>query len=202
MNWYSFVISYHDGMNITGIVYLHDICLPRCTGTILKNLDMFKKLCGDDALRNVVLGTTKWSLINRRETGEKREQQLRDSIWKEMINHGSVIRRVGRDRSSAMEILDHILQNKPIESLLIQKEVVDEQIPIPETTAGKTRDYTQKQPETLKKKREKSRQMGKDVDKRMPIPETTARKTLRYTQEQFKELKKKREKSRQMGKDV
>ena len=189
-------------MNITGIVYLHDICLPRCTGTILKNLDMFKKLCGDDALRNVVLGTTKWSLINRRETGEKREQQLRDSIWKEMINHGSVIRRVGRDRSSAMEILDHILQNKPIESLLIQKEVVDEQKPIPETTAGKTRDYTQKQPETLKKKREKSRQMGKDVDKRMPIPETTARKTLRYTQEQFKELKKKREKSRQMGKDV
>ena len=163
MNWYSFVISYHDEMNLAGIVYLHDISLPRFTGSILKNLDMFKKLCGDDALRNVVLGTTKWSLINRQETGEKREQQLRDSFWKDMINHGSVIRRVGGHRSSAMEILDHILQNKPIESLLIQKEVVDEQKPIPETTAGKTLDYAQKQFEALKKKREKSRQMSKDV---------------------------------------
>ena len=124
---------------------------------------MFKKLCGDDAFRNVVLGTTKWSLIDCQETGEKREQQLRDSFWRDMINHGSVIRRVGGDRSSAMEILDYILQNKPIESLLIQKKVVDEQIPIEEITTGKTPRYTQEQFEELKKKREKSRQMGKDV---------------------------------------
>ena len=162
MNFYSFVISYHDEMNLAGIVYLHDICLPRCTGTILKNLDMFKKLCGDDALGNVVLGTTKWSLIHRQETGEQREQQLHDSFWKDMINHGSVIRRV-RDDSSAREILDHILQNKAVESVLIQDEVVDKRIPVPETTAGKTLRYTQEQFEALKKKREKSRQMGKDV---------------------------------------
>ena len=162
MNFNSFVISYHDEMNLAGIVYLHDICLPRCTGTILKNLDMFKKLCGDDALGNVVLGTTKWSLIHRQETGEQREQQLHDSFWKDMINHGSVIRRV-RDDSSAREILDHILQNKAIESVLIQDEVVDKRIPVPETTAGKTLRYTQEQFEALKKKREKSRQMGKDV---------------------------------------
>ena len=162
MNFYSPVISYHDEMNLAGIVYLHDICLPRCTGTILKNLDMFKKLCGDDALGNVVLGTTKWSLIHRQETGEQREQQLHDSFWKDMINHGSVIRRV-RDDSSAREILDHILQNKAVESVLIQDEVVDKRIPVPETTAGKTLRYTQEQFEALKKKREKSRQMGKDV---------------------------------------
>ena len=149
-------------MNLAGIVYLHDICLPRCTGTILKNLDMFKKLCGDDALGNVVLGTTKWSLIHRQETGEQREQQLHDSFWKDMINHGSVIRRV-RDDSSARKILDHILQNKAVESVLIQDEVVDKRIPVPETTAGKTLRYTQEQFEALKKKREKSRQMGKDV---------------------------------------
>ena len=162
MNFNSFVISYHDEMNLAGIVYLHDICLPRCTGTILKNLDMFKKLCGDDALGNVVLGTTKWSLIHRQETGEQREQQLHDSFWKDMINHGSVIRRV-RDDSSAREILDHILQNKAIESVLIQDEVVDKRIPVPETPAGKTLRYTQEQFEALKKKREKSRRMGKDV---------------------------------------
>ena len=110
-------------MNLAGIVYLHDICLPRVTGSILKNLDMFKKLCGDDALGNVVLGTTKWCLIHRQEIGEKREQQLRDSFWKDMINHGSVIRRVGDDPSSAREILDHIVRNKAVESVLIQGEV-------------------------------------------------------------------------------
>ena len=160
MNWYSLAISYHDEMNLAGIVYLYDICLPRFTGSILKNLDMFKKLCGDDALGNIVLGTTKWSLINRQETGE---QQLRDSFWKDMINHGSVIRRVGDDPSSAREILDHIIQNRAVESVLIQGEVVDKRIPIPETTAGKTLRYTQEQFEALKKKREKSRQMGRDV---------------------------------------
>ena len=145
-------------MNLAGIVYLHDICQTRVTGTILKNLDMFKKLCGDDAFENVVLGTTKWSII-REETGERREQQLRDLFWKDMMNYGSVIRRVGDDPSSAREIIDHILRNKAVKSVLIQKEVVDMTIPIPETTAGKMLRYTQDEFEGLKKQRDKSRQM-------------------------------------------
>ena len=92
MNEYSFVISHEDGMNITGIVYLHDICQARVTGS--KNPDMFMKLFGEDAFANVVLGTTKWTAI-RQEIGQQREQELCDSFWKDMIEHGSTVMRVG-----------------------------------------------------------------------------------------------------------
>lgn len=32
-------------------------------GTARKDLDMFRNLCGDEAPRNVVLGTTKWDKV-------------------------------------------------------------------------------------------------------------------------------------------
>ena len=143
-------------MNLAGIVYLHDICQARITGTASKNLDIFKKLCGEDALGNVVLGTTKWTTI-RQEIGQQREQQLRDTFWKDMIERGSVVKRVGDDSSSAREILDHILRNKAVESVLIQDEVVEQRIPIPKTTAGRMLRYTPDQFEAL------SRQMEDDA---------------------------------------
>ena len=56
-------------MKNAGIIYLHEITLKHMTDTALKNLDMFRKLCGDDALMKVVLGTTKWG-----EVGDNREK--------------------------------------------------------------------------------------------------------------------------------
>ena len=52
--------------------------------TARKNLDMFRKLCGDEALKNVVLGITKWDDV-KLEVGRQREIQLRDIFWMEMI---------------------------------------------------------------------------------------------------------------------
>ena len=128
-------------MNIAGIVYLHDICQARITGTASKNLDIFKKLVGEDAFANVVLGTTKWNAI-RQEIGQQRERQLRNYFWKDMIEYGSTVMRVGDDSSSPWAIIDHILRHKAIESILIQDEVVELQIPIPKTTAGRMLRYT------------------------------------------------------------
>ena len=147
MNEYSFVISYHE-MNITGIVYLHDICQARITGTASKSLDIFKGLVGEDAFANVVLGTIKWDNI-RQEIGQQCEQNLRDSLWKDMIEHGSIVMRVGGAPSSARAIIDRILLNQAIESVLVQDEMVEQRIPIPKTTAGRMLRYTPDQFEAL-----------------------------------------------------
>ena len=132
-------------MKLTGIIYLHEISLARMPGRAFKNLNMFRKLCGDEALKNVVLGTTKWDDVTP-EVGQQREMQLRDDFWKEMIGHGSVMMQVRNDpEHSPWKIIDQILSSPIIESVLIQKEIVELQKIIPQTKAGEELRYTLQQ---------------------------------------------------------
>ncbi|KAG2074693.1 P-loop containing nucleoside triphosphate hydrolase protein, partial [Suillus decipiens] len=73
-------ISCSDNMKLAGILYLHDITQTRMFGTSRKNLAMFRRLCGADAEKNVVLVTTKWGDVSP-EMGESRERQLKSSFW-------------------------------------------------------------------------------------------------------------------------
>lgn len=57
--------SYSNRVFPHGIIYLHRISDVRMQGSAKKNLLMFKKLCGDDALRKVVLTTTIWYKVPR-----------------------------------------------------------------------------------------------------------------------------------------
>lgn len=74
-------------MLLHGIVYLHRITNVPMHGSAKKNLLMLKKLCGDDALRKVVLTTTMWDKVPNREA-EDREQQLVDTpeFWGFMVS--------------------------------------------------------------------------------------------------------------------
>ena len=122
-------------MKVAGIIYLHEITQTRMTGMAVKNLEMFKKLCGDDALVNVVLGTTKWGEVPPG-VGEKREKQLAEEFWNEMIQCGSIMTQVDTDASSAWAIVHHILWNPPIDFVLIQDELVEQRRTVLQTTAG------------------------------------------------------------------
>ena len=102
--------------------------------TVLKNLGIFRKLCGDEALKNVVIGTTKWDEIIL-ERGQQREQDFRSTCC-EMLQRGSVIMRVDAD-PSVWEIINHILKNDRIEFVRIQEELLELQKDIPETDAGR-----------------------------------------------------------------
>ena len=106
-------------------------------GTTRKNLLMFHKLCGEDALKDVVLVTTKWGEI-RQEVGEQREKRLKETHWKTMIDHGSQIRRYKCSYDSAWEIVNLIRKIKEKENLPIQvqKELVDPQKRITQTDTG------------------------------------------------------------------
>ena len=90
--------SYTANIKLNGIIYLHRISDVRMQGSAKKNLFMFKKLCGPNALRHVILATTMWDRVSEVE-GRAREQELTstDDFWGWMVSQGSrVCRHSGR----------------------------------------------------------------------------------------------------------
>lgn len=129
--------AYGNNIKLTGIVYLHRILDVRLGGSAMKNLRMFKKLCGDDALPSVVLATTWWTGVDA-STGAQRETELatRDSFWAGMISKGSRMFRQDQGETSARHIVDYLVSRKRPVTLRIQEELVDEKKKLDETGAG------------------------------------------------------------------
>lgn len=105
-------------------------------GTSTRNFKMFRKLCGDTALQNVVIVTNMWGEVTP-DVGEAREEQLktRDIFFKPALDKGAHIRRHDNTSTSAQAIIHCIAFNNPL-VLCIQRELVDEQKDIAETAAG------------------------------------------------------------------
>lgn len=80
-------------------------------GSALKNLRMFRQLCGDQNLRNVVLATTKWSRVST-EVGLAREQELVKNFWATLISCGSRVDRVGSDSETALRLVRTFFSNQ------------------------------------------------------------------------------------------
>ncbi|KAH7075828.1 P-loop containing nucleoside triphosphate hydrolase protein [Paraphoma chrysanthemicola] len=134
-NWLS--TAYEEKIKLAGIVYLHRIEDVRLGGAAMRNLSMFKKLCGDSSLASVVLATTRWRNVEPDE-GLRREQQLSSSpkMWKRMIDFGSKVMRQDRDEESAREIIQYLIRRKRPVTLDIQVELVDNKKDLNETAAG------------------------------------------------------------------
>jgi hypothetical protein len=143
-------------MKLAGFIYLHEISQTRMFGTSRKNLTMFNKLYGDDALKNVVLATTKWSHIPE-DVGWRREQQLSNTYWKRMLNLGSRMAWFTCTRESAWAIVNSIISNDPVNGHV---ELVDLQITLPETEAGTSLCYTLE--ELVEMQREMARQLREE----------------------------------------
>jgi hypothetical protein len=104
-------------------------------GTPLRNLSMFDKLCGRDALRNVILATTMWSDVEE-QIALVREEDLRTQYWRSMIILGSRMARFGYTHESAWDIVNSFSGIR--HPLQIQVEMVDKGIELPYTAAGFT----------------------------------------------------------------
>lgn len=78
--------------------------MNRKDGTTMRNLSIFKKLCGEDSFDNIVLITTRWDDIDE-ETGNARERQLEAGYWKPVISRGSRVARFLGTPKSASELL-------------------------------------------------------------------------------------------------
>lgn len=79
--------SYAASIRLSGIIYLHSIDQTRMKGSAKSNILLFRKLCGDNALQNVVLATTMWDIVEEG-LGVQREQELMDKkeFWGYMLS--------------------------------------------------------------------------------------------------------------------
>ena len=125
---------YEQNKTLAGILYFHRISDFKMTGISMKNLRMFRKLCGDNALRNVVIVTNMWGEVNP-EVGKRRETELRGNFFKPLLDMGARMIRHENTLPSAERIIRLILGNHPL-PLRIQEELVKEKKIISETGAG------------------------------------------------------------------
>ena len=96
-------------MILGGIVYLHDISVLRFPGTARRNLEVFKRLCGDAAFDKVLLCTTQRGQGSFCD-GVEREAEMKTLHWKEMVDKGSQVGRFEGDQQSAWEMVSIFLQ--------------------------------------------------------------------------------------------
>jgi hypothetical protein len=120
--------SYRAQKLLSGIIYLHRISDVRMQGSSLDNLRMFRKLCGFEALKNVLLVTTFWDIVSDAE-GRRREQDLASSgeFWGRMIQKGSRMERWSQRSGdeATKRILSAVVPDAKC-ALQVQIEIVDQ----------------------------------------------------------------------------
>jgi hypothetical protein len=100
----------------------------------MRNLSMFRELCGENALHNVILTTTMWDELGEDSiVGATREYELRTKIWKPMMDRGCKIARFAGTRESAWQLISTF--NHSHYPVKLQEELVDQGKKLNETSA-------------------------------------------------------------------
>jgi hypothetical protein len=136
--------SYSNSIKLHGIIYLHRIIDPRMQGSGMRNLHMFKKLCGDKNLSNVIMATCQWERVLEAD-GAERERQLKETphFWGYMVDRGSQMHRHYNTRESALHLIQSLVDgnaSRPKIVLDIQTQMVDEGKDLADTGAGQAVD--------------------------------------------------------------
>jgi len=131
----SLATLHERGETLGGVIYLHRISDVRFTGTAARSFKALIAMCGDQALRNVVIVTNMWGKVTP-DVGEAREQELASSFFKSALDKGALFRRHHDTIESTHDIIRGILKKKQV-TLQIQEEIVDYRKRIEETAAGK-----------------------------------------------------------------
>ena len=171
--------SYRNNILLNGIIYLHRITDIRMQGSARKNLIMFKELCGQDALKKVILVTTMWDRISDEE-GVKREKELTETpeFWGWMLAKGSTCHRHCNTEESAKQVVHQLSNhNTPIATEL-QKQLIDENRSLDQTSAGR-----ELQSEILKEKKKWAKER-REIEENM---KAAIRQRDRETEEMMRE---------------
>ena len=96
---------------------------------------MFRELCGDATLKNVIVVTNMWAR-DPHDVNEARENELSSKFFKPILDKGARMIRHHNTAQSAHDIIRRIMDNQP-DTLQIQRELVDQRKGIAETSAGK-----------------------------------------------------------------
>jgi hypothetical protein len=125
-------------LQLRGILYLRDISKTRMEGSDVKTLKLFTRLVGRKSFPHVVLVTTMWSRLgpNGQSSGERKEMELKEDFWREMIMDGSYVQRFTGTKDSAEGIISQIIGDAEPVVLQIQHELIDEERRLAATSAG------------------------------------------------------------------
>ena len=128
--------SYERGSQLAGVLYFHRISDLRMGGTLTRNFKMFRTLCGEAALKNVVIVTNMWGGVEP-EVGCAREAELmrEDIFFKPALEKGALMVRHTNTVPSAEAIIRLFFDNQTL-PFQIQRELVDEKKDIVDTGAG------------------------------------------------------------------
>jgi len=130
------ISSHKNGKVLAGIVYMHRISDNRMGGIALRNFKMFRHLCGDSSLQNVLIVTNMWGQVDQ-DLGETREQELatKDMFYKPALDKGARLARHNGTAESGKAILRTLFERRP-QILQIQHEL-ESGMDLAETSAGK-----------------------------------------------------------------
>lgn len=115
---------------------MHRISDVRMGGTSKRNFKIFREICGESSLKNVLVVTNMWPGIGG-EVEEAREAELasKDQFFKPALEKGAQLLRHDGTVKSARTVLRYLTDSHPT-TLRIQQEIVDERKPIEQTAAG------------------------------------------------------------------
>jgi hypothetical protein len=129
-----------DCLRIVGILYFQRISDVRMSGSSLKTLRIFEKMCGVDCFRKVIIVTTFWGFFqhDQRGLGEEREQALRTdpAFFGTLLDGGATMKRYLDTQSSARSIVDDLFYYAESVVLSVQREMVDGRSLLSETAVG------------------------------------------------------------------
>jgi hypothetical protein len=115
---------------------MYDISQPRLTGSEQQNIRLFRSLCGEQSMKNVMLLTSKWDIVDE-EKGVANENELCETkkFWGAMKLMGAQVRRLGdKTKTTARQRIVELLSNRP-KTTQLQDEMAQGK-PLSETEAG------------------------------------------------------------------
>ena len=184
---------YEKGFKLSGAIYIHRISDKRFTGTAARNFNMFRELCGDEALENVVLVTNMWGEVSPEE-GQDRENQLTSKFFKPVLDKRAQMIRHLNTAQSAHNIIRGIVKNRPV-VLQIQRELVDEHKDISATAAGNA--VSRELNEQMRRHQDELKGVEEEIEQVLKEKDEEARQELeedrRRLQEQVEKIKKDKE---------
>ena len=131
--------TYLQSIRLTGVVYLHRITDNRMSGSSLRNLQIFRELCGQSAYPHVALTTTMWDALQDPGEGANYQNQLlsHGEWWGDMVRRQSHVARHDGKASTAESIIQNLISHRdPDLVLAIQREMVLQKKSLEDTSAG------------------------------------------------------------------
>lgn len=158
-------------------------------GVLTRNLKVFRKLCGDGALHNVVVVTNMWEEVDPWISSAREAELMEEDIFfKPLLDRGARMARHNNTLASAESIIRLVLDNRPL-PLQIQVELVDKHKDISETSAGE--ELNRELSTLIMKKQEEIRVLKEEMGRAVKDKEDMVRREFEVeTKRMQKEIEK------------